>query len=161
MLDCTWLTSCFSGNVKGGTSITVRGTNLGVTFSDIKSKTILLGGVPCVLVEGGYITGTQLVCETTDFSNPGDKYFVLIIGNRTSSIPSLAFQALVPTVMEIFPSSGPMAGGSLVSVRGSHLDIGNQENTSVYLDGQNTTIMSVWVRYLFWFYTSTFCLDIH
>lgn len=131
----------FLGPVQGGTFITVSGTNLGVTFLDINSSTLLLGDVPCIPVERDYIVGTQFICETTDFSKPGDKEFVLIIGNKKSSVPSSAFQALVPTVTGVFPNFGRIAGGKLITIRGSNLDIGNQKGTSVYLNGQITSIM--------------------
>ena len=41
----------------------------------------------------------------------------------------------VPTVSDIFPRYGPRSGGSLVTVRGSELGIGNTDLTMVELAG--------------------------
>ena len=125
-----------TGPVAGGTTITVMGTNLGVTFDDISTSQLQLGATPCTPNNQNYISGTQFVCETTNFISPGDRNLVLNIGSRSSTSTAPPFQALEPTVTEIVPNIGPVAGSTLVTVRGVDLDIGNQANTAVYLDGQ-------------------------
>ena len=132
-----------TGPVAGGTTITVMGTNLGVTFDDISTSQLLLGTTSCTPINQSYISGTQFVCETTNFISPGDRTLVLNIGSRNSTSTAPPFQALQPTVTEIVPNLGPVAGGTLVTVRGVDLDIGNQADTVVYLDGQtaNCTIV--------------------
>ena len=125
-----------TGPVAGGTTITVMGTNLGVTFNDISTSQLQLGATPCTPINQGYISGTQFVCETTNFISPGDRNVVLNIGSRNSTSTARPFQVLEPTVTKIVPNIGPVAGGTLVTVRGVYLDIGNQDDTVVYLDGQ-------------------------
>ena len=125
-----------TGPVAGGTTITVTGTNLGVTFNDVNTSQLLLGATPCTPINQNYISGSQFVCETTNFISPGDRTLVLNIGSRNSTSDAPPFQALEPTVTEIAPNIGPVAGGTMVTVRGVDLDIGNQADTVVYLDGQ-------------------------
>ena len=124
-----------SGPVEGGTSITVRGSDLGVTFSDLQSGMVTLGEVPCDPVDIGYISGEQFVCVTNTFTTPGDKSFNVTIGIRqsmtTSTASPIVFRAVQPTVTGIFPNIGPVAGGSTVYVNGTGLDVGNQRNTTV------------------------------
>ena len=125
-----------TGPVAGGTTITVTGTNLGVTFNDINTSQLQLGATHCTPINQNYISGTQFVCETTNFISPGDRNVVLNIGSRNSTSTAPPFQALEPTVTEVVPNTGPVAGGTLVTVRGVYLDIGNRDDTVVYLDGQ-------------------------
>ena len=122
-----------SGPVGGGTSIKVRGTDLGVTFYDIQNADISLGGVPCIASSNGYIPGEQFVCETANFSITGNKYFSLKIGTK-EAVSDLPFEAVFSTVTDIFPTFGPVAGGTMVSIVGTNLDVGNQENTTAYLE---------------------------
>ena len=74
------------------------GSDLGVTFSDLENGTINLGGVPCTPVNTNYIPGEQFVCETTNFSTPGDKNFFVMIGSRMTAGVAVTFRAVVLTV---------------------------------------------------------------
>ena len=131
----------------GGTTITVVGTDLGVTFNDININTsqLLLGTTPCTPRNQNYISGTQFVCETNNFTTPGDRNFVLTIGSRSGTSTAPDFQVLEPTVTEIVPNFGPDDGGTLVAVKGVNLDIGNQEATVIYADiaGQSQNFVIV------------------
>ena len=122
-----------SGPVDGGTFITVMGRDLGVTFSDLQSGTVTLGGVPCDPMDINYMAGEQFVCFTTNFNTPGDKDFNVTIGSRQSvtTASPMVFIAVQPTVTGVFPSMGPVSGGSTVYVNGTGLDVGNQGNTTV------------------------------
>ena len=111
----------------------MRGTDLGVTLPDIQNAAISLGGVPCVLSSTSYIAGQQFVCETTEFAKPGNKYFSFKIGSR-QAISDLAFKAVHSSITDISPAFGPVAGGTAVRIKGTNLDIGNQEDTTVFLE---------------------------
>ena len=128
-----------TGPVEGGTAITVTGTDLGGTFDDIQSSTLTLGGVVCSPLNTGYTPGRQFVCETTNFVTGGSKNFSLTIGSRVATVSAGSFTAVDPTVSSVTPHFGPIAGGTTVVVRGTGLDVGNQENTCVSLkvDGSN------------------------
>ena len=134
-----------SGPVEGGTSITVRGSDLGVTFSDLQSGTVTLGEVPCDPVDIAYISGEQFVCVTNTFTTPGDKSFNVTIDIRQSmtSASPMTFRAVEPTVTGISPNIGPVAGGSTVYVNGTGLDVGNQGNTTVTFELSGTNANNV------------------
>lgn len=135
-----------AGPVEGGTIITVTGTNLGVTFGDIQNGLILLGEAPCNPVNIiSYITGNQFTCQTTEFINEGDKDFFIQIGSRNLASNGRPFLAVRPVIASISPVFGPMAGGTLVTVMGSHLDVGSQASTAVIIS-LGETILSCTVQ---------------
>ncbi len=119
--------------MEGGTTLTVRGTDLGVTFADIQGSTLTLGGRVCTPLSINYIPGQQFVCETTNLGTSGPKDLSLTIGVRVATVTVDSFSAVVPTVSEVSPSLGPVAGGTVVSIMGTGLAVGNQENTIVDL----------------------------
>ncbi len=116
------------------------GTDFGVTFADIQNSTLTLGGVTCIPVNTGCIPGRQFVCETTNFVTRGSKDFSLTIGSRVAIDSRIAivmagsFTVVDPTVSSVTPTFGPMAGGTTVTVSGTGLDVGNQEDTRVSLN---------------------------
>ncbi len=115
------------------------GTDLvGTGFADIHNITLTLGGVACSPLSTGYIPWYQFVCETTNLVTEGLKNFSLAIGSR---VATSFFTVVDPTVISVTPTFGPIAGGTTVVVRGTGLDVGNQENTKVSLkaDGSNYT----------------------
>ena len=127
------MTIVFLGPTDGGTAIIIRGINLGVSFNDIQNAIITLGGVQCSSRNVSYVSGRQFVCETTDFSTPGNKYLNLRIGARETTF-NIPFRVVHSTITSISPTFGPVAGGSLMTVFGMNLDIGNQEDTRVFLE---------------------------
>ena len=90
-----------SGPPEGGTTVTITGTDLGVTYADIVNN-VMISSSPCITQEDGYIPGTRIVCETTAFtSGPGPKDIIITVQRGTSSDvvegPSL-FAVVAPTV---------------------------------------------------------------
>ena len=128
-----------SGPPEGGTTVTITGTDLGVTYADIVNN-VMISSSPCITQEDGYIPGRQIVCETTAFTSPGPKDVNVTVQRGTSSSvvvgPSL-FTVVAPTVTGVEPSFGPMSGGTSITIRGTGLNISNAENTRVTLDGED------------------------
>ncbi len=131
-----------TGPVEGGTAITVMGNDLGGTFDDIQKSALTLGGVACSPLNISFIPWHQFVCATTNFVTGGLKEFSLAIGSRVAIVSADSFTAVDPTINRVTPTFGPMAGGSVVVVSGTALDVGNQENTRVSLE------ISEWSRYV-------------
>ncbi|XP_064398654.1 hepatocyte growth factor receptor-like isoform X2 [Halichondria panicea] len=123
-----------SGPVEGGTAITLRGTDFGRTFVDVQNSILTLGGVACIPLITGYIPWQQFVCETAHFLTEGSKDFSLTIDSRVAVVIGGSFTAIDPTVSSVTPTFGPMAGGTKVVVRGTALNVGNQEDTRVFLE---------------------------
>ncbi|XP_064399093.1 plexin-A1-like isoform X2 [Halichondria panicea] len=122
-----------SGPVQGGTAITVKGTNLGVTFADIQNSTLTLQNGGCTPIDTDYMPGRQFVCVTIRFElGPGPSAFTMILyGTQTVNAPP--FTAVNPGISSVTPTFGPLAGGTTLTVRGNELRAGNHENTAVTL----------------------------
>ncbi len=110
----------------------MNGTDLGVTFADIQNSTLTLGGVACSPINAGYMPGRQFVCVTTNLVTRGSKDFSLTIGSRVASVNAGTFTAVYPTVNSVAPTFGPRAGGTTVTVSGTGLNVGNQEETEYF-----------------------------
>ena len=129
-----------SGPVEGGTTITITGTDLGVTYADIENN-IMINSSPCITQEAGYIPGTQIVCETTALTRPpGTKDVIISVQRNGSSVlvvGSSRFTLVEPAVTGIEPALGPMSGGASITIRGTGLNVGNTEDTRVTLGGED------------------------
>ncbi len=106
-----------------------------MTFADIQSANLTLGGVACSPINTGYMPGRQFVCLTTNLGTGGSKNFSLNIGSRVATTVHVgSFTAVSPAVNSVTPTFGPRAGGTTVAVSGTGLDVGNQEETRVSLE---------------------------
>ncbi len=131
-----------TGPVEGGTALTVRGTNLGVTFADIQGSILTVGGQNCIPINENYQPGRLFVCETTGFATSGSQVIALTIGSRVAMVTAAPFMAVSVTLNGVTPSFGPLAGGTLITITGSGLNVGNTEETTVNLiemGGRNYT----------------------
>ncbi len=125
----------YTGPVEGGTAITVRGTDLGVTFADVQSSTLTLRDVACTPINTDYIPGRQFVCVTNRFESTGSNVFSMVLyGHIDVNINADPFIALNPSVRSVKPTFGPMAGGTKLTVGGRELGTGNFENTRVTIE---------------------------
>ena len=128
--------SPLAGPLSGGTNLTITGTDLGVQASDIFIVTV--GGVECVVIDHGYVAGVQLMCMTRESSVEIQNALIIVSVMRSDgsivSAASTSFSYLQPTIVSVSPEFGPMAGGTQVEVRGTHLDIGNAKETKVQLN---------------------------
>ena len=126
-----------SGPPEGGTTVTITGTDLGVTYDDIVNN-VRINSSSCITQEDGYMSGTQIVCETTAItSGPGSKDVIVTVRGAGSSpvVGASLFTVVAPTVTGVEPSFGPMSGGTSITIRGTGLNISNVEDTRVTLDG--------------------------
>ncbi|TRY82599.1 hypothetical protein DNTS_006578 [Danionella cerebrum] len=128
------------GPREGGTLVTIRGENLGLDFSEIKNH-VKVADVECIPVPEGYIPAEQIVCEMgkaessqfagnvqvcvgechPDFMAKSSKYYYFVI----------------PRLLSIKPSRGPVSGGTIVNITGSNLDAGS--NVSIMFKDQKCT----------------------
>ena len=124
-----------AGPLEGGTTLTITGTDLGTQALDIAS--VMVGGSECVIDQGGYKTGAQVVCVTGSVSaeDPDTNLVVSVMRNSGPVVTgtSTSFSYLQPMVGSVYPVFGPMAGGTKVVITGTDLDIGNKQNTRVQL----------------------------
>ena len=128
-----------SGPVEGGTTITIIGTDLGVTYADVENR-VMISSSACTTQPDGYISGTQIVCVTTAITTtPGLKDVIITLARGRSPvvIGAAFFNVVVPAVTGIEPALGPMSGGTSITIRGTGLNVGNTEDTRVTLDGED------------------------
>ena len=122
------------------TRVNITGTNLGIQESDIVSVTI--GSRNCSIIN--YVPGVRIICTIATDNNAVDSSDFITVKIRTSgsqsrtATSSQMFRFLTATVESISPTLGPVSGGTNISVKGTNLDIGNQNDTRVIMQGSVT-----------------------
>ncbi|XP_066526275.1 plexin-A2-like [Hoplias malabaricus] len=120
--------SPMAGPPEGGTLVTIRGVNLGMSLTELQGH-VEVAGVPCSAQSDGYITAEQVVCEMDSaVLGRGPGPVQLCVGEcrpelRTQS--SQIYTFVTPHVLRLTPSRGPVSGGTKVTVVGDHLDSGS------------------------------------
>uniref|UniRef100_A0A8C6LSD4 Plexin A2 n=1 Tax=Nothobranchius furzeri TaxID=105023 RepID=A0A8C6LSD4_NOTFU len=120
-----------AGPPEGGTRVTIYGTNLGLTFSDMVDN-VEVAGVRCAPVEDGYIIAEQIVCEMAEApaeSRPGPVQ--LCVGECKPELKTRSselYSFVTPTVTGLSPSRGPESGGTKVTIMGENLGAGSSVN---------------------------------
>ncbi|XP_052397659.1 plexin-A2-like isoform X1 [Carassius gibelio] len=117
-----------AGPPEGGTRVTIRGVNLGLSFSDMVNN-VQVAGIQCTPQEDGYIIAEQIVCEMdaapTD-SKPGPVH--LCVGECKPELQTRSSQLysfVMPSVKGLSPSRGPESGGTKVTIMGENLGAGS------------------------------------
>uniref|UniRef100_A0A8C8GFG8 Sema domain-containing protein n=1 Tax=Oncorhynchus tshawytscha TaxID=74940 RepID=A0A8C8GFG8_ONCTS len=128
------------GPVKGGISVTIKGSNLGIHKDDIKAVSVV--GVPCIHQEDRYAVSTSVVCEIGPLdplsTNWGPVEVELEGGKRGTS--SVFFTYRVANLPSVHPDKGSKAGGMVITISGSNLDTATREDVSVTVGGVVCTV---------------------
>ncbi|ROL43179.1 Plexin-A2 [Anabarilius grahami] len=117
-----------AGPPEGGTRVTIRGVNLGLSFSDMVNN-VQIAGVQCTPQENGYIIAEQIVCEmdaSPKDSKPGPVH--LCVGECKPELQTRSSQLysfVMPSVTGLSPSRGPESGGTKVTIMGENLGAGS------------------------------------
>ena len=131
-----------SGPTEGGTTVTITGTDLGTSFSDIVSITV--GSLSCTPIENSYLVGRRISCDISSSSQaqqPGMANVVVTVSRMggANQDATTQFRFGQPRVYSVSPSYGPADGGTILRVRGEDLNIGNTERTTVSLVATGST----------------------
>ena len=131
-----------SGPTEGRTTVTINGTDLGTSFSDIVSITV--GSLTCTPIENSYLVGRRISCDISSSSQaqlPGMANVVVTVSRMggANQDATTQFRFGQPRVYSVSPLYGPAAGGTIVRVRGEDLNIGNTEKTTVSLMATGST----------------------
>uniref|UniRef100_A0A667Y273 Plexin b2b n=1 Tax=Myripristis murdjan TaxID=586833 RepID=A0A667Y273_9TELE len=128
------------GPTQGGISITIRGSNLGIHKKDIKSISVV--GQPCIHQEEKYSVSTSVVCEISPVGRDQDLWGQVEVevegGKKGTS--SIYFTYRDPIPQEVSPARGPKAGGTLITISGTHLDTGTKDDVQVTVGGVDCTV---------------------
>ncbi|KAK7132560.1 hypothetical protein R3I93_018941 [Phoxinus phoxinus] len=117
-----------AGPPEGGTRVTIRGVNLGLSFPDMVNN-VQVAGVQCTPQENGYIIAEQIVCEmdaAPEDSKPGPVH--LCVGECKPELQTRSSQLysfVMPSVTGLSPSRGPESGGTKVTIMGENLGAGS------------------------------------
>ena len=117
-----------SGPFGGGTRLTITGTDLGVTVGNIVNVNV--GGLNCSVQPDGYVAGKQVMCVTGNYSSGGTQsipvnILINVSGSLAPAQSNLTYTYVRPSILSVFPKSGPMAGGTNVTIEGMSLNVGN------------------------------------
>ncbi|XP_014888891.1 plexin-D1 isoform X1 [Poecilia latipinna] len=116
------------GPVEGGTLLTVQGRNLGRRPAGVN---IFIGDVPCDLLPERYTVSVELVCRTGRSLRDGTDSVRVDVDQSGTGTSKESFAYLKPNVESMYPEKGSRAGGTRVTIRGEHLDIGSQVRVKV------------------------------
>ncbi|TSS48096.1 Plexin-A2 [Bagarius yarrelli] len=117
-----------AGPPEGGTRVTIRGVNLGLSFSEMEDN-VQVAGVKCTPKEDGYIIAEQIVCEMD--AAPEDTKagpVQLCVGECKPELQarsSQLFSFVTPSITGLSPSRGPESGGTKVTIMGVNLGAGS------------------------------------
>lgn len=120
------------GPWEGGTNITIEGINLGKSFEDIYGG-ITVAGISCEPYKHLYKTTREIVCRV---DGPGTSQFrhgpVLVKVENFRGQSKKEYQFVDPHIEDIVPKRGPKSGGTILSVKGKHMNAGSL--IEVYID---------------------------
>ncbi|XP_060044822.1 plexin-B2 isoform X2 [Erinaceus europaeus] len=123
-----------TGPLGGDIRLTILGSNLGVRAEDVKSVTV--AGQNCVFKPEQYSVSTRIVCviEAAETSLTGG-IEVDVNGKLGHSPPHVQFTYQEPQPTSVEPKQGPLAGGTVLTINGIHLDTGSEEDVRVTIAG--------------------------
>uniref|UniRef100_A0A8C7HLA4 Plexin B2 n=1 Tax=Oncorhynchus kisutch TaxID=8019 RepID=A0A8C7HLA4_ONCKI len=135
------------GPLNGGIVVTIKGSNLGIKKEDIKKVTV--AGVDCVHQGDRYSVSTSVVCEigpvrsSVDLPGPINQGVVEVEvegGRRGRSEVLFTYRDPIPE--KVSPLKGPVAGGTVITISGKHLDTANKNDVIVTVGGTPCEVLS-------------------
>uniref|UniRef100_A0AAQ4R6W2 Plexin A4 n=1 Tax=Gasterosteus aculeatus aculeatus TaxID=481459 RepID=A0AAQ4R6W2_GASAC len=132
------------GPREGGTLVTIRGENLGLEFREIQDN-VKVAEVDCSPIREGYIPAEQIVCEMGKAEKSqytGNVQVCVGVGECRPEFmakSSKYYYFVIPRIINLKPSRGPVSGGTVVNITGSHLDAGS--NVSIMFKDQPCTYL--------------------
>ncbi|XP_069544459.1 hepatocyte growth factor receptor-like, partial [Brachyistius frenatus] len=124
-----------SGPIRGSTTVTICGHNLGFDKTDsFKASlvTVEVGGAPCKLPRQDNINRwTEMQCSPVFSGNftPSGHTVKVTSGHKVAKMEG--FTVVDPVIHEIFPTFGPKSGNTMLTIRGAFLDTGNKQLVTV------------------------------
>ncbi|KAK6995420.1 plexin A3, partial [Biomphalaria glabrata] len=118
-IDFVWP---ITGPTKGGTNVTITGSNLGTKFEDIE-KAVTVANVVCAPHREQYSPSKRIVCQTRWRGQPAEGPVKVTIDQQSSQYHT-HFKYQIPRLDDIEPKVGPKSGGSRVTIKGKDLDTG-------------------------------------
>uniref|UniRef100_A0A8C9R8V0 Plexin B2 n=1 Tax=Scleropages formosus TaxID=113540 RepID=A0A8C9R8V0_SCLFO len=121
------------GPLKGGISVTIKGSNLGIVKEDIESITV--AGQPCMHQEEKYSVSTSVVCEISGVEQKHSGVVEVKVKGGKSGTSSVVFTYRDPRPERVQPNRGPQAGGTLITITGTDLETGSKDDLNITVGG--------------------------
>ncbi|XP_054426426.1 plexin-B2 [Pteronotus mesoamericanus] len=119
-----------TGPLGGGIRVTILGSNLGIRADDVKRVTV--AGRNCAFEPERYSVSTRIVCAVEAAGVPlTGGVEVDVSGKLGHSPPHVQFTYQEPQPLSVEPKQGPQAGGTTLTINGTHLDTGSEEDVRV------------------------------
>nr|CAD2193070.1 unnamed protein product [Meloidogyne enterolobii] len=122
------------GPINGGTKITIHGTNLGLSFADVRD-TVRVASAKCDVSEAEYLPSRRIVCYTRAPSTrqkQGQHVIVRLRDDRKyTAVSTQTFTYTNPQISSFQPFRGPKSGGTDLTILGMDLDSGITFNLSI------------------------------
>lgn len=118
------------GPWEGGTNVTIEGVNLGKKFSDIAGG-IEVAGITCRPYEELYVQ-SRVVCLVDGLKTNESRRGPVIV--RVSSYKAESadnYEFVDPMIESIYPTWGPLSGGTQLTIRGQFLNAGRFIRASI------------------------------
>uniref|UniRef100_A0A1I8BP85 Sema domain-containing protein n=1 Tax=Meloidogyne hapla TaxID=6305 RepID=A0A1I8BP85_MELHA len=122
------------GPINGGTKITILGSNLGLSFADVRD-TVRVASAKCDVSEPEYLSSRRIVCYTRAPSTrqkQGQHVIVRLRDDRKyTAVSTETFTYTNPQITSFQPFRGPRSGGTDLTILGTDLDSGVAFNLSI------------------------------
>ncbi|XP_028575563.2 plexin-B1 [Podarcis muralis] len=119
-----------TGLVEGGTRITITGSNLGQKHQDIAGR-VTVAGIPCEVDALVYEISSSIVCTTGGSGVERSGHVVVEVPGGGQGVSGHVFTYQNPELKSIYPTRGPKAGGTCLTLTGSKLLTGNPSKISI------------------------------
>uniref|UniRef100_A0A3Q2QI08 receptor protein-tyrosine kinase n=1 Tax=Fundulus heteroclitus TaxID=8078 RepID=A0A3Q2QI08_FUNHE len=123
-----------SGPIRGSTAVTICGRNFGFDKTEEFKASLVnveVAGAPCKLNRQDHANGCVCVLFSGNFTPSGHAVKVTS-GHKVSKLEGFKF--VDPVISDIFPTFGPKAGNTMLTIRGAFLDTGNKRVVTVGKD---------------------------
>lgn len=117
-----------SGPIEGGTTVTIEGSNLGLRVEEVTGK-VRIGDVLCQIVD--FEVSVSITCQTGP-SNHSTVAPVIVENDSGYTESSVMFSYENIKLQAIYPTLGPVSGGTQLAIGGEHLNIGS--SVKAFLD---------------------------
>ncbi|XP_072327378.1 plexin-B2-like [Scyliorhinus torazame] len=121
-----------NGPLEGGILLTIKGSNLGTSPDEISE--IKVGDAVCTQVKAQYSTSVRVVCELSKVLEAHSNPVHIKIKNNKDGTSKSKFTYIEPHPTNFTPQRGIYAGGTSLTIIGTNLNIGKQEDVKVMLD---------------------------
>ncbi|XP_053401522.1 plexin A3-like isoform X2 [Mercenaria mercenaria] len=111
------------------TTVLTEGVNLDSVYIDTEGVTV--AGEPCIPIAPLSEPGLQIWCDLSPRSSVINDSVVITLENNSTVWTSDHVRLLIPKITSMKPTSGPMSGGTSVSLYGQHLDTGRDVTVTI------------------------------